>query len=587
MKILFVTSEFGSNGGGLSLSSERVFNYLSERYSVQIVNPKNPQVLVADGGYNQELASAIRHENNLKIDAYQYQDKDIDYVIAFSGGFNGYYASILAQRINSSFILCLRGTDVNLAKWSPTETFYLRESAIHSYKVVCLSREMIENLRLIDNSFCAKCVLIPNPIVSGEGVAFTAKRNPAIVIGTASTHLNEKKGVANLLSMVKLAKEGGIEINLELVGEVDADLYESYIKIINNFEISDHITFHGRVSRSELSLLMKNWDLYVQTSVCEGHPNSVIESLENGVGFISTRTGYIFEKLHCDFPEFFFDDNTPASMLKGILALINDKKLAPRSEQLRDNLLKSSDSNAIKDLWYKLLESPSKEVRCAFDGDNILSVGLHDVQGEVHDSITTPIDVFWQFVDFIYNHGMGLCSMRYYLSMPPKERQSWIVCTFDDGYVGLYNHALPILSKYGFSATVFVCTSLIGHDNKWNNKDSKMRRHLNMDELSTLNNQGWESASHGVHHYNFLKLTDIELENEIKQSKEQIDSLFGSSDCLAYPYGANNAYIQQCVSPYYKYAFAVNQGGTSLSADAHQLRRYSISEIYKILTVES
>lgn len=27
MKILFVTSEFGSNGGGLSLSSERVFNY--------------------------------------------------------------------------------------------------------------------------------------------------------------------------------------------------------------------------------------------------------------------------------------------------------------------------------------------------------------------------------------------------------------------------------------------------------------------------------------------------------------------------------------------------------------------------------
>ena len=77
MKILFVTSEFGSNGGGLSLSSERVFNYLSERYSVQIVNPKNPQVLVADGGYNQELASAIRHENDLKIDAYQYKDKTL------------------------------------------------------------------------------------------------------------------------------------------------------------------------------------------------------------------------------------------------------------------------------------------------------------------------------------------------------------------------------------------------------------------------------------------------------------------------------------------------------------------------------
>lgn len=587
MKILFVTSEFGSNGGGLSLSSERVFNYLSERYSVQIINPKNPQVLVADGGYNQELASAIRHENDLKTDAYKYHDKDIDYVIAFGGGFNGYYVSILAQRINASFILCLRGTDVNLAKWSPTETFYLRESAIHSYKIVCLSKEMIENLRLIDNSLCAKCVLIPNPIVGGGDVTFAEKQNSTIVIGTASTHLNEKKGIANLISLVKLAKEDGIDINLELVGEVDADLYESYVNIINDFGISAHITFHGRVSRSELSLLMKDWDLYIQASVCEGHPNSVIEALENGVCFISTRTGYIYETLHCDFPEFFFDDNTPASMLKGVLALLNDKKLPLRSKQLRDNLLKSSNSNTIKDLWYKLLESPSKEAHRAFDGDNILSVGLHDVQGEVHDSITTPIDVFRQFVDFIYNQGMGLCSMRYYLSMHPKERQSWIVCTFDDGYAGLYNYALPILSKYGFSATVFMCTSLIGKDNKWNNKDSKSRMHLNMEELSTLNNQGWEIASHGVHHYNFLKLTDIELEYEIKQSKEQIDDLFGSSDCFAYPYGANNAYIQQCVSSYYRYAFAVSQGGTSLSTDTYQLRRYSISEIYKILTVES
>lgn len=142
----------------------------------------------------------------------------------------------------------------------------------------------------------------PNSIVGGGDVTFMEKQNSTIVIGTASTHLNEKKGVANLLSLVKLAKEGGIDINLELVGEIDADLYESYVKIINNFEISDHITFHGRISRPELSLLMRDWDLYVQASVCEGHPNSVIESLENGISFISTRTGYIFEKLHCDFP---------------------------------------------------------------------------------------------------------------------------------------------------------------------------------------------------------------------------------------------------------------------------------------------
>ncbi len=59
---------------------------------------------------------------------------------------------------------------------------------------------------------------------------------------------------------------------------------------------------------------------------------------------------------------------------------------------------------------------------------------------------------------------------------------------------------------------------------------------------------------------NFLKLTDIELENEIKQSKEQIDSLFGSSDCLAYPMEQTMPTFNNVFHLILKYAFAVNQG---------------------------
>ena len=54
----------------------------------------------------------------------------------------------------------------------------------------------------------------------------------------------------------------------------------------------------------------------------------------------------------------------------------------------------------------------------------------------------------------------------------------------------------------------------------------------------------------------------------------------------AYPYGAYNGYIKSCVEKYYKYAFSVSQGGTSLAADQLQFRRYSISDIYKMLSLE-
>lgn len=176
--------------------------------------------------------------------------------------------------------------------------------------------------------------------------------------------------------------------------------------------------------------------------------------------------------------------------------------------------------------------------------------------------------------------------MSDYLGKDMETRKNWIVCTFDDGYKGLIDFAMPILDEYGFTATVFVCTGLIGKNNRWNNKDSHLREHLNMNELKNLNNHGWEIASHGVSHYNLLKLTDEELEIELQQSKDFIINHFGEFSSYAYPYGAFNDYIKSCVARHYQYAFSVNKGGTSLCVDSLQIRRYSISEIYKMTSVE-
>lgn len=55
----------------------------------------------------------------------------------------------------------------------------------------------------------------------------------------------------------------------------------------------------------------------------------------------------------------------------------------------------------------------------------------------------------------------------------------------------------------------------------------------------------------------------------------------------AYPYGAYNDFIKSCVGKYYKYAFSVTKGGTSLVSDALQIRRYSITEIYSMLSITS
>lgn len=580
MKILIVTTEIGLDGGGLFLSCTRLVDILSKDNVVEINHSYTTPILTVSGGIFPQLGKSIQTEYKLKVDAEKYQD--IDIVIGFGGKFNGYYASLLAKQIKAKYILCLRGSDVNLAKWSVEDSWLLYEASDYADKIICLSNEMERNVLLANSSTYNKIVIIPNLLDSECADVFFPNLPSSVVIGCAASHLNEKKGIANLLCLVsEFKKISELPIKLVLVGDIDDNLKLEYQRIIDRLCLQNNVEFHNNTSRANLKSMMKEWDFYVQCSVCEGHPNSISEALQNGCAFISTNTGYIAEILSLEYPELFFNEWEPVSMAMSLKKLIRlDQK-----EEIYSNAFKILQQNCNKQeiikKWDNLFDCGIKKAV-----EHIIAVGLHDVQGNLYDSITTPISAFQKFVKRIYQSGYGLCSMKDYLAKDTEERKSWIVCTFDDGYKGLNDYALPILSQYGFTATVFICTNLIGKDNKWNNKDAVLRQHLNMEELQNLHRYGWEIASHGVSHFNLLKLTDEEMDYELRQSHDFLVKEWGEVVTYAYPYGAYNAFIKSCVSKYYKYAFSVTQGGTSLIADSLQIRRYSITEIYKMLSLE-
>jgi len=581
MKILIVTTELGNDGGGMAYSCNRLVETLSANHEVLIAMSNDYPITVAKRNHRKDLYDAIRKECKLKEETDEY--KNVDVVIGFGGRFNGYYASLLAEKIKARFILSLRGSDINIVKWNIEDCWYTTETCKKASQIVCLSNEMRENILSLCPSANGKIILIPNEHQGiYHDVCFPNLPN-RIVLGTAATHLNEKKGIANMFKMlVEFKKINNIPITLVLVGKIDNELYDEYKQLINYYNIAGNVIFKGYMNRAELHTEMHNWDFYIQGSIAEGHPNSIIECLQNGTAFIESNTGYIAELLNKVVPELQFNSLVPQKMAQKINSLLNVKDKNPLYKKAFEAIEAQSSVSCHKNDWENLLTGTT-QIKSFKEINHIVSVGLHDVQGILHDSITTPTTVFKQFVEFISNKGYGLCSMNKYLSMDKNDRKGWIVCTFDDGYKGLVENAEPILSAYGFDATVFICTGLIGLDNTWNNKDATLRRHLDENDLKTLIGKNWEIASHGVTHRNLLKLSDLEIEYELSTSKEYLESLQGYSDSYAYPYGAYNKFIQHSVSKYFKYAFAVSQGGTSLTADSYQLRRYSISEIYQML----
>lgn len=581
MKILIVTTEIGNCGGGMALACKRVVNILAKEHDVKILSSTDYPIYTTKGGISPLTEKSIRKEYKLKQECLAY--KDVNVVIAFGARFNGYYASLLAERIGKRFILALRGSDINIVKWSVEDSWYLREAATRASKIICLSEEMIKNILSICPASNGKTLIIPNEYEGDRSQISFGDLSRGVVIGTAASHLNEKKGVGNLLMMLaEFKKISNVSIRLNLVGEIDDDLLNNYQTCIQKYNLQDNVKFYGCQTREALIDLMKHWDFYIQASVCEGHPNAISECLQCGTGFISSQTGYIAETLQKRFPELFFDNFRPEVMAKNLKTLCETQDISMRYEEAYSLLRQNCTKDNISRKWLGLL-SYNKTRKENLNIDNIVCVGLHDVMGDTHDSITTPSAVFRDFVGYVAKKGYGICSMHEYLNKTKEERKQWIVCTFDDGYKSLTHDALQILKEYDFSATVFVCTGLIGKNNTWNNKDATLREHLDINDIDLLKKEGWEIASHGVLHKNLLKLSDVDIDHELAESKIKLKELMGYCETYAYPYGAYNKFIRRCVEKYYAYAFTVDQGGTSLVVDRHQLKRYSITEIYKML----
>ncbi len=119
--------------------------------------------------------------------------------------------------------------------------------------------------------------------------------------------------------------------------------------------------------------------------------------------------------------------------------------------------------------------------------------------------------------------------------IPPE---GGIVLTFDDGWAGVHEYALPLLREYQMCATLFATTDSI---------DEGPPRYCSWDDLQELSASGlFEIYSHSVTHADFKEIDDSALQNEMVRSLEILKKHgFPSADCIAYPFGHCDKRIQK------------------------------------------
>jgi peptidoglycan/xylan/chitin deacetylase (PgdA/CDA1 family) len=173
--------------------------------------------------------------------------------------------------------------------------------------------------------------------------------------------------------------------------------------------------------------------------------------------------------------------------------------------------------------------------------------------------VTITPQRFEQQMRWLRSRGLRGVSMGELLDAMAEGRAHRLVgLTFDDGYVDFVRNAMPVLARYGFTATAFVLAGRLGGENAWS-RPGPHKPLLTAAQVREIACSGNEIASHGLEHVSLLKADDTQLREETVRSRAVLQDLVGQPiRGFAYPYGHSDARVLAAVqNAGYDYGCAV------------------------------
>ncbi|MER7207599.1 polysaccharide deacetylase family protein [Streptosporangium sp. NPDC000239] len=154
-----------------------------------------------------------------------------------------------------------------------------------------------------------------------------------------------------------------------------------------------------------------------------------------------------------------------------------------------------------------------------------------------------------------------------------------VVVTFDDGYADFHSHALPVLERLGFPATVFLTSGWVrdaGEDAAGRPLDTM----LTWSQAREAASCGIEIGGHSHSHPQLDQLPDDRLRQELRRNKALLEDRIGAPVAtMAYPYGYSSGRVRREVRRAgYWAACAVSN---AIAADRHDvlaLPRLTVAE---------
>ena len=224
-------------------------------------------------------------------------------------------------------------------------------------------------------------------------------------------------------------------------------------------------------------------------------------------------------------------------------------------------------------------------VTCAYANAAVV-LQYHHVSDDTPTITSISPKDFHAHMDYLHEKRFNVISIEQLIktldsnqTIPDKS----VVITFDDAYRDIIDNAVPTLKHYGFPATIFVATSLVGSSSYY----------LDWAQLRHLQDSGFTMANHTVTHTHLLQMQPNEnkkmwlqrLTKEIEDAQKDLKKHLGVTQRIfAYTYGEYDRDVANLVRKLGYIAFGQQSGPIGQSADTVILPRFPLSGAYTDLS---
>lgn len=143
----------------------------------------------------------------------------------------------------------------------------------------------------------------------------------------------------------------------------------------------------------------------------------------------------------------------------------------------------------------------------------------------------------------------GVCMTEGLRRLHGNTRCKSVALTLDDGYLDTFTQALPILKRFGFTATCYLVSDCVGGYNRWDADFLQEQKPLmTREHVQQWLAAGMEIGSHSCSHPKLPDLDEASARREIVGSREALRAEFGCDiRHFCYPFGHFTASLAELV----------------------------------------